>query len=220
MTSHWTPSESGAQVLGLRLAPLTIGHVYLLAELRSPIVTGEDGADPIGELGLACIACASDVATARRDIQQLLGGTGWRARRAARRWAKHCAQMDFAAEAEKFRTWFAEQVSGPRQKRDTASESGHAISAPWWINLTANLCGEFGWRDDYAMTLTVRHAKQLISARLECNSGVQFTTAADERFRSAVDHWRDDMKRRGITSITDYQAVLIAESQGTDAQRN
>ena len=221
MRSHWQPAESGATVLGLRLAPLTIGHVYLLAELRSPIVTGEDGADPLGELGLACIACASDVATARQDIKRLLGAQGWRARRASRKWATHCAKMDFHIEAEKFREWFTEQVDGPRQKRDLSKSGGNTLSAPWWINLIANIGGEFGWEPDTIKALTVREAKQLLSARLESSGSAEFTTQEEEELRASVAYWAVELKKRGLSSMTELRPILEAEAKAAEeAARN
>lgn len=221
MLAHWQPAESGAKVLGLRLVPLTIGHVYLLAELRSPIVTGEDGADPLGELGLACIACASDVATARQDIERLLRGDSWRARRSARKWAAHCSKMDFPAEAEKFRAWFSEQVDGPRQKRDLSKDGGNTLSAPWWLNLVANIGGEFGWEPDIIKGLTVREAKQLLSARLESSGSAEFTTQADDDFRNSVEYWSAEVKRRGLNSITELRPILEAEAKAAEeAERN
>ena len=216
MLAHWQPAESGAKVLGLRLVPLTIGHVYLLAELRSPIVTGEDGADPLGELGLACIACASDVITARQDIERLLGAQGWRARRASRKWATHCAKLDFPAEAEKFREWFTHQVDGPRQKRDMSKDGGNTLSAPWWFNLVANIGGEFGWAPDIIKALTVREAKQLLSARLESSGSAEFTSQADEDFRTSVDYWKNEVKRRGLNSITELRPILEAEAKAAE----
>ena len=221
MLAHWQPAESGATVLGLRLVPLTVGHVYLLAELRSPIVTGEDGADPLGEPGLACIACASEVATARQDIERLLRGDSWRARRSARKWATHCAKMDFPTEAEKFRAWFTDQVDGPRQKRDLSKDGGKALSAPWWVNLLANIGGEFGWTPETIKALTVREAKQVLSARLESNGGAEFTTQADEDFRNTVEFWKAEVKRRGLTSITELRPILEAEAKAAaEASRN
>jgi len=216
MLAHWQPAESGAKVLGLRLVPLTIGHVYLLAELRSPIGTGEDGADPLGELGLACIACASDVITARQDIERLLGAQGWRARRASRKWATHCSKMEFHTEAEKFREWFSDQVDGPRQKRDLSKSGGNTLSAPWWFNLVANIGGEFGWDPDTIKALTVREAKQLLSARLESNGNAEFTTQADDDFRNSVEHWKDEVKRRGLNSITELRPILEAEAKAAE----
>jgi len=216
MLAHWQPAESGAKVLGLRLVPLTIGHVYLLAELRSPIVTGEDGADPLGELGLACIACASDVITARQDIERLLAGDSWRARRSARKWAKHCSKMEFLTEAEKFREWFSEQVDGPRQKRDLSKAGGNTLSAPWWINLIANIGGEFGWEPDIIKGLTVREAKQLLSARLESSGSAEFTTQADDDFHGSVKYWDSEVKRRGLNSITELRPILEAEAKAAE----
>jgi len=216
MLDHWQPAESGAKVLGLLLVPLTIGHVYLLAELRSHIVTGEDGADPLGEMGLACIACASDVITARQDIERLLGAQGWRARRASRKWATHCAKMDFPAEAEKFREWFTHQVDGPRHKRDMSKDGGNTLSAPWWFNLVANIGGEFGWEPDIIKGLTVREAKQLLSARLESSGSAEFTSQADEEFRTSVDYWKSEIKRRGLNSITELRPILEAEAKAAE----
>jgi len=203
-------------VLGLSLVPLTIGHVYLLAELRSPIVTGEDGADPLGELGLACIACASDVITSRQDIERLLRGDSWRARRSARKWAKHCSKMEFPTEAEKFREWFSDQVDGPRQKRDLSKSGGNTLSAPWWINLIANIGGEFGWDPDTIKALTVREAKQLLSARLESSGSAEFTTQADDDFHGSVKYWDSEVKRRGLSSITELRPILEAEAKAAE----
>ena len=216
MLAHWQPAESGAKVLGLRLVPLTIGHVYLLAELRSPMVTGEDGADPLGELGLACIACASDVITSRQDIERLLSGDSWRARRSARKWAAHCSKMEFHIEAEKFREWFSVQVDGPRQKRDLSKSGGNTLSAPWWINLVANIGGEFGWEPDTIKALTVREAKQILSARLESSGSAEFTTQADDDFHGSVKYWDSEVKRRGLNSITELRPILEAEAKAAE----
>lgn len=220
MLPHWQPAESGVVVLGLRLVPLTLDHVFLLAELRSPIVTGEDGADPLGELGLACIACSQDVIAARSDIERLLNPKGWRARRSAIRWAKHCAKLDFGEEAQKFREWFDAQTDGPRPKRDLSKGEGKALSAPWWLNLLANLCGEFGWTADNAKALTVREARQLLSARMESSGHAEFTTEADQQFRESVAYWSAEVKRRGLTSITELRPILEAEAKAAEAARN
>lgn len=219
MTTRWQPAESGAIVLGLRLAPLTLAHVFLLAELRSPIVTGDDGADPLGELGLACIACSQDVIAARSDIERLLNPKGWRARRSAIRWVKHCAKMDFGEEAQKFREWFDSQTDGPRPKRDLTKDS-KPLSAPWWINLLANLCGEFGWTADHAKALTVREARQLLSARMESSGHAEFATKQEDDLRASVAYWSVELKKRGLSSMTELRPILEAEAKAAEAARN
>jgi hypothetical protein len=177
-------------VLKLDLQPLTLGHVLLLVECESVFVTGGNSDDPLGELALAVFICSQDSDKARAGLG------AWWARRFFKLWAWFCRRMDYQAEAERFSEWFAEQIDGPKTEE---TKEARKMGTPWHINLLATLVGEVGVSIEEAEAMPVRKARQLICALGEARGQCKVVSEEDVNFLTAVDFWRDERRRLGMT---------------------
>lgn len=194
MLACWQRVTRRERVLRLELQPLTLGHVFLLAEADSVFVTGGETDDPIGALALAVFVCSQSPESARRGLNS------WWAERFFRLWAWSCRRCDYQKEAKLFSKWFLEQVDGPKVEE---TKEIRRMGTPWHMNILATLVGEVGVDIDAAKRLQVREARQLICALGEVRG--QCTVVSEEKtnFFSAVDYWRDERKRLGMT-FEDY----------------
>lgn len=190
MLPCWQRVTRRERVLRLDLQPLTLGHVFLLAEAESVFVTGGATDDPIGQLSLAAFICSQSPESARRGLN------AWWSERFFKVWAWFCRPCDYQVEAEKFSTWFSEQVDGP--KVEETKESRH-MGTPWHMNLLATLVGEVGVDIDAAKRMPVREARQLICALAEARGQCKVVSEEKVQFETVVDFWREDRKRRGMT---------------------
>jgi len=162
---HWATAIQPTRVLGLTLRePVTMGHVLMLAELESPVVTG--GLVTIGDIALAAFVCAWPVNKSRRLLASRwcplvfnLWGRFWRP----------------DGDAERFMTWLRSQIELPETWSPESRGRKTELAAPWWLNRMAQaLEAGVGYKDALAMPL--RTLSLIIAARLEANGVLEFVS--------------------------------------------
>ncbi len=109
-----------AHVLGVRLSPLSLGHVMLLYHIESPFVTGATWT--LSDLAQAVWICSKkysqiDVAI---DPKRIL--------KEVHRWGRACKKMDYAAEAEKFKAYLTHYLQAPENWHHAGDKKP---AAPW-----------------------------------------------------------------------------------------
>lgn len=187
----WKPEhELGTRspcFFGLRVKPITLGHLRLLHELGIEI-GGNDSGDAI----LTAFVLTQHHERSRRDVlkwwvRPLLRFIGYRYGR----------RIGTATDAQEFNEWLGFQLSGPSAK--VRVESGKAkprgrLSAPLHFNLIAGCLGYLGMNQQEAESTPVRYARQLLSAFHESGGNVELWTDEEYAFEAACK--RMDEQRR------------------------
>ena len=176
MTTDWQPPGVGPKVYGLRLrVPLSLGHVFLLDELGSPVV--HDGPLLLGDVAVAAFVCSMPHADARRQLDQITTRFGlWL-------WGKWMGGRDHEAESQTFAQWFTEQAKTPeRWIKGDAKE----CASPWWINRAATAMGTFGLSFDQTLDMPLKRLTQLCTAYAESRGEVELVSRRQLEFRELV----------------------------------
>lgn len=126
-------------ILGLRLRPLSIGHLILLHRLESPFVVSEaPGALSIGDLALACLICSQTYAQGvelldQEDLAKQLFKWGLRATR-QHGWRIWCPWLYQPIKLEEKFGLFSEYLKYHMEVPCYSVESGKSrgIEAPAW----------------------------------------------------------------------------------------
>ena len=176
--TDWLPPEPGPRVLGLRLSePLTLGHVWLLDELGSPLLHG--GHILPGDVALAVFVLAQKHRAARADV------SAWWAPLLMKIWGLRSGARDFDAEAEKLVEWFVASAKPPAFWHRSSS-GGKQCAAPWWINRVAVAMGTLGLSLDAALDMPAKRLGQLTMAFAESRGEVELVTSQQREFREMV----------------------------------
>lgn len=155
--------------LGLTLEPLTVGHLFILLELQSPFITGDQ--ETFEDFLIAVFVCANTHTQSRKNLKR------WWCRLFFRVWGYANRKADIVTELLLFRAYLAEQMSVPVYRKD---QSGQAPSAPVPYQVLASLMTEFCVSEADAMRMRVNHANCLCAAAAELRGTLQ---AQDESFR-------------------------------------
>lgn len=172
------------RVLRVRLhGPVTLGHVLLLDEIGSPVVSGPFS---IGDLALAVLVCSEPSATqARKSLRS------WWAKPLLSFWGRMCGREDMTKDAEVFAQWFAEQCGGPAQ--NVVLKQGKAppkpLAAPWYMNKLALAVGELGLSIAEAEALPLKRLNQITAALAEARGQAEFESAEEREFFEQVKRW-------------------------------
>ena len=172
MLDHWKPPGDGPIVCGQRLSlPLTLGHIFLLAECGSPLLYG----GPIlpGDVALASVICSQEHKESRKDL-----GSWW-IPLLMRFWGKF-SRRDWDAEADLLTSWFEEHAAQPAVVRK--GSSGKETAAPWWVNRTANAMTILGMTYDEALSVPLKIVSQLVIASAEAEGRVECWTDRQQSF--------------------------------------
>ena len=174
----WAPPADGPRIFGLRLRePLTLGHVLLLEELGSPILSGGQVAP--GDVALAVLVVSQPHRDARKAVRS------WWAPLLMRWWGKRSASEDFDAAANQFLDWFVESIKPPAFWREAGAQD-RECAAPWWINRIALAMGNLGMSYDQAVDMPAKRLGQLTMAYSEARGEVRLVTQREIEFREIV----------------------------------
>jgi hypothetical protein len=110
------------QVLGVKLRPLTLGHLILLTKVDSPLLQG--GSVTLADLALAVMICAERWQAGHELIQR--GDLD----KFTAKWRKKLGKVDVAAKAKLFRDYLEDHQRMP----EVYFTAGHAGDDPgsWW----------------------------------------------------------------------------------------
>lgn len=184
MHPDWTPSIAPLRILGLTLVePVTLGHVYVLAEADNPIVVGGDVLP--GDIAQAVFVCSWPYAKSRNLLRSVMAPLAFKG------WSWMLGSVDWVQAQDEFCKWFAEQTATPN-RIITLSGGGQRreVAAPWWINRIAMAMGELGLSHEEAMSLPARHVAQLSAALLEARNQAEYES---EERREYVTRMRELM---------------------------
>jgi len=155
--------------LGLRLKPLTVGHLALLAEIESPFAHA--GLWELSDLFAAVFLCAEAHHRSRRHLSAWWRGLFFAVwTRLAYRSAgfQHGA---FQADAERFAAYLSAGQTCPELRaRDPDSRP---LGSPRHLQLLARLMHDFSFSRDAALSLTVAEANALIVTLAELSGRVE-----------------------------------------------
>lgn len=176
--NYWTAPEVGPRVFGLRIrGPLTLGHVLLLDELGSPLLSGAEMTP--GDVALACYVCAYPHAKARRKLKSLFAAAAMRV------WGRIVGgRVNFDDEARRFIEWFVSEAKAPPVW--IRGTSGRDAAAPWWINRLSVAMGNLGMSYAEAQDFPIKRLNQLAMAFAESRGEVEMVNAQDLAFREMV----------------------------------
>ena len=125
-------------ILGLRLRPLSIGHLVLLHRLESPFVCEDSTSITIGDLALACLICSLDYASGIALLDNPILAVEiyrWGLRSANQHgWRRLCPwirrPVDLKQKLDLFREYLTYSMEVPGYSVEEGK--GKAIDAPAW----------------------------------------------------------------------------------------
>lgn len=192
MLPAWEHPDRIAPVRVLQVSlrgPVTLGHVLLLDEIGSPVVTGEEFG--IGDLALAVLICSEPTEQAARKTMG-----AWWAEWVLLFWGRRCGKLDFAEESKRFADWFTAQCGGP-ERMTIVKDGGQPqkpLSAPWYINKLGTAVGEMGLSIDEACALPVKRLNQLLAAIYEQRGDAEYLSNEQAKFFENVKRWEAEKK--------------------------
>jgi hypothetical protein len=157
------------RVLGAKLLPLTIGHLFLLRKY-CPDIFGEDELS-FGAIAVAAFICAHpqekvEKLFTRRFIRATFEVWGW-----------FCQKRDLAKERDIFTDYLAESMDPPKLWQDL-SRPLITCQSPLEMRLLVVLMADFHYTELAAMSVTVAKANALWATFGELKNKFTF---ADER---------------------------------------
>lgn len=162
--------------LGLRLRPLTLGHVFLLFRFQSPFVAGGD-TPTRGDLVLAAFICALPWRESEKKLSSFW--LAW----FMRYWGFCARKLDFENECDGFNHYLGESLTGPKVKTNPLDSQPEArFATPWPFMVLARLAREFHMSRDAAMDIPLIEATALFTANAELNGATHFVTPRDQEF--------------------------------------
>jgi hypothetical protein len=136
-------------VCGVRLHPLTVGHLFVLARLGSPFVDrGEGVSRGAGDIGLFLWVCS------RPWISALQHLGSWRARIRIRRFARAAVGAEETLSSE-ILTWLYLQYRGPKMRRRKGASDDAPLGAPDHALFKVSLMTELGLSAQEALDCSV-----------------------------------------------------------------
>lgn len=158
--------------LGLPLEPLSIGHLFLLADNSSPFIEG--GRVTVVNLSDAVFICSQHWTKAESDSRR------WWFPWFLKLWARRSRKLDFGTEQKKFAAYFAEQTDFPLAKQDRRAT--REFGSPWWWRLLAIMMAEFNLSEKQAMDMQAMRAALLFSAKGEADGKLKLWNQQDDSF--------------------------------------
>ncbi len=161
--------------LGVRLASVTLGHLFLLDDCGVDVSADWSVADSL----TAVFICSNPTEKARRYLES------WWVGRYFKLWGWVNRKRDWPTELAAFRDWFEGQLSGPITK-SKSPRGGDDYAAPFRLNLLACAMAKLHLSRGEAMALPVRELRQLIVAIGEAEGVITPKTHKDFRLEDTL----------------------------------
>lgn len=176
----WEPIGQQPVFFRLRMQPVTLGHLDLLAELGIDV---QDGIAP-DDVATVAFVCSQRHDRSRKDIGQ------WWCKHAFKFWGWLCG-ADAFKQSDPFLKWFFGQLKGPLPAPRKISDAGESreIAAPLVFHLLACCMGMLGRTEREAMDMPVIRARQLVAALAEAQGNAKLWTRRDEERRELSVAW-------------------------------
>lgn len=183
----WLNRRDRVAVLGVRLVPLTLGHLFLLDELD--IDSGMEWT--ASRLRVAVVACALPAQEARKTLF-----SSWLPV-VASLWKWRTRKADYSAELGEFLDWYNEQCSGPDVIRDSKGSSDE-FAAPMHLSLLAIAMHKFHMTEEVAMQMPVRKLRQMIVALGEVMGEIKPWTHKHERLKAMGERFKNSKQETAL----------------------
>jgi hypothetical protein len=158
-------------IAGVRMEPLTVGHILLLHRLEHPLVIGKGTLDA-SRIVQAAALCSVPYATAVRAVESRwlrlrLWWVGWRMR-------KQIRPFGFAHLVR----YLAEGCRGPKTWVP-ADAGGRRLNTPFWVTVQVTLMRDLGMSKAEALATPAREAVWLCSAIWEAAGAIEMASEAE-----------------------------------------
>lgn len=174
-------------VFGLDLPPLSLGGLFLLEQIESPLVTGRDAT--ADDVLLACYLCARPHEEARRALRAPDLASQWVEWGAA--WGERLG-ADIAARARiieeectRFRDFLSHWIRAPKRWRKP-DESPGGTKTPWLVFLVSELRRHYGMSDGEAWAMPCAKAFAYYAAICEGHGDKDLVSEKDAAAIAAV----------------------------------
>lgn len=156
-------------VLGVKLRPLSVGHVLMLVRLGSPLVgIGNRKPDP-ADIALAVLVCSMDWRTLKRRV----GGWGFRARLAI----LTCFAAVRILPIVQWQKYFADGTKRP--KSWSVGGKGKTGGLPFWVWVFTTVAREYRYAEDDAMDMPCAFAIWLATVAVERAGQIELASQAE-----------------------------------------
>ena len=157
--------------LRLPLKPLTIGHLFLLQELNSPVLSGSPCG--FGDILTAVLVCAQPFDEARRMFKRNIWLSVF-----ACYWGFRCRRQSLTDEWKKLFDYLRDEQERPPLSQ-LPCDQAKQLGAPWeWI-LLEFLRSTYRMTERQALTTPLRLANVLWATRMDTDGRVNLATATN-----------------------------------------
>lgn len=165
-----TAAENPPRVLGLRLHPLQLGHLFILNCIESPFTLDVERMPDERDFLLAVMICASDQKKAQSHLKSFLLPLFFRL------WLCCLARKDMVAHLVRFNEYLTTGQLMPEQKQELNAEE---LQSPGLWRLVAFLMGELNVSFDKVMATPVWLANALYAAHAEMKNRIKLVSERD-----------------------------------------
>lgn len=160
-------------VLGLRLRPLSVGHLWLLNDIGSPLLSGKQ--QSFRDVLVAVFICSQDASESQKNL-----GAWWMPL-LVKLWMFKCRKLDIVAEANTFSNYLGYWLEGPETK-DVEGHESSSYGSPYVHRLIASCSSGLNMTPADALVMPVRTINFLLAALGEMRGTVKLWSQADQEF--------------------------------------
>jgi hypothetical protein len=156
-------AKTPPMVLGIRMAPFTVGHAILLHRMGSPFVVGGDATAQ--DLVEAAVICSQEP---RESIKAMRSIIGWIPLRLMR---SRVTKANLAAECATMQQWLTDQSDCPEVLQTPGVKSKQA-AMPWPERILVGLVS-IGFNEQDVLSMPVIDAERLFLTHAEMEGKVE-----------------------------------------------
>lgn len=189
--SRWTQAnrigEPEPILFGLRVQPITLGHIRLIDELGISI-----DSDSLADSILVALVCSQHHERSRKDACKWWFPyvVQWHSRRAG-------AKVNPDEEVKRFGEWLEFNLTGPSRKVRGFGETRGGLAAPLYYNMMASAMGTLGMSMEEAESKPIKTIRQLLAAFHEAAGEIELWTEREYAFEEACKR-ADERKRNTV----------------------
>lgn len=172
-------AKTPPMVLGIRMAPFTVGHAILLHRMGSPFVAGGDATAQ--DLVEAAVICSQEPGESIKAMRSILGWIPLRLMRSRVR------KANLAAECATMQQWLTDQSDCPEVLQSPGNRS-KTPAMPWPERILVGLVS-IGFDEQDVLSMPVIDAERLFLTHAEMEGRVELWNDRNEAlWRYAQEH--------------------------------
>jgi hypothetical protein len=186
-----------AQILGLRLRPLSLGHIILLKGCDCAFVADGERPATIEDLILGLVICSQTYEDASDFLEALDDPPPWwsrlnRSQRVLRKWGNRVRSAvrrdkEFSI-YERFAMFQRHIASGSSMPRFwILKESSEQSSAPWYQNVKLALMSQLGYSETQALNMPLQVAFQDYFRHAEASGTIRLYSDAENELEDKME---------------------------------